>query len=111
MIANSVVLPAPFGPTSATICPSTASIEAWSSASSPPKRREMVSTRSRSPMRALFPAEEAAQARAETHDAARCKRNHEDEHAAVDDEIEARRVAGRKLREFAERTHHECAEQ
>ena len=63
MIANRVVLPAPFGPTSATIWPSSAKNEAWSSASNPPKRREMFCTRSSSATgRSVFGAKRARKA-------------------------------------------------
>ena len=47
MIANSVVLPAPFGPISAVMRPASAVNDALSTASRPPKRLETFSTRSR----------------------------------------------------------------
>src|SRR2546423_7068014 len=100
MIENSVVLPAPFGPTSATIWPSSTVSAAWSSASSPPKRREMFSTRSISVM-----------APQQSRDAARRERHDEDQHAAVDDEVEPRRVARYQFGDLAERLDHQCAEQ
>src|SRR5262245_25711392 len=45
IIANSVVLPAPFGPISAVIRPVSAANDARSTASRPPKRFETFSTR------------------------------------------------------------------
>ena len=44
---NSVVLPAPFGPISPTICPSSMSKDSWFSATIPPKRTVMSLTSSR----------------------------------------------------------------
>src|SRR6188508_3357270 len=101
MMENSVVLPAPFGPTSATIWPSSAISDARSSASSPPKRREMFSTRKSSCMTAPQ----------ETRNAARRERHHGNQHATVDHEVEPRHVAGDELGGFAERLHHQRAEQ
>src|SRR5215208_4219808 len=103
MIANRVVLPAPFGPTSATIWPSSANSDAWSSASSPPKRREMFLTCSSSVTRLLRLRREAgAQCREDPRDAARRERHHQHQHAAVDHQIEPRRLAGEKLGRLAE---------
>src|SRR5262245_31486041 len=101
MIENSVVLPAPLGPTSATIWPSSAISEVRSSASSPPKRREMFSTRRSSCMAAPEPPRKPAWR----------ERHHEDQHAAEDHEIEPRHVADDQLGCLAERLHHERTEQ
>src|SRR5689334_10122777 len=101
MMENSVVLPAPFGPTRATIWPSSAASEARSSASSPPKRREMLSTRSNS---CMAPPQEP-------RDAARGECDYENQDAAVDHEIEARHVAGDQLGALPDQLHHQRAEQ
>src|SRR4051794_13686830 len=108
MIENSVVLPAPFGPTSATIWPSSAMSEARSSASRPPKRREMFSTRRMSAMTTCRPEMTTLH---QPRKPARCEGHHEDEYAAVDHQIEARRVARDQLGGLAQRLHDERAEQ
>src|SRR5947208_714381 len=101
MIENNVVLPAPFGPTSATIWPSSATSEARSSASSPPKRREMFSARSSS----------CIAAPQQSRNATRREGDNQDQHAAIDHEIEPRSVAGDELGGFTERFDHQRAEQ
>src|SRR5690348_7386235 len=111
MIANSVVLPAPFGPTRATIWPCSAKKAARSSASSPPKRREMFSTRSISPMAALRTTQELSHPREQAEDPAGRERNDQHQHAAVDHEVEAGRVAGDELGRLAEPLHHQRADQ
>src|SRR6476646_1091404 len=111
MMANSVVLPAPFGPTSATIWPSSAVNEARSSASSPPKRRVMFSTRRISPIGALRLAQGAPHADEDPGDATRRERHDQHQHAAVDHQIKSRRVAGHQLGGLAERAHDKRAEQ
>src|SRR3954469_18339388 len=118
MIENSVVLPAPFGPISAVMRPLSAVSDAWSTASRPPKRLEMLSTRSTGSAMARLPdyliatgSQAAAQVGQQTGDAARCERHDRDEHAAVDDEVEARRMAGDKLGQLSERLDDERAEQ
>src|SRR5262245_20416289 len=100
--ANSVVLPAPFGPIRAVMRPASAVNEALSTASSPPKRFDTLSTRRSSAMAAprchvVHAAEQVADAVRETCDAARRERDDEHQHAAVNDEVEAGRVAGEKL--------------
>src|SRR5262245_63441556 len=120
MIANSVVLPAPFGPISAVMQPAWALNDTSLTASRPPKRFDTRSTcRIVSAMGALrlcgLARHEAREPRAQigddAGDAARREGNHEDENAAVDDEVEPRRIAGNELGELAERFHDQRAEQ
>src|SRR5215831_9898190 len=119
MMAKSVVLPAPFGPISAVMRPAGASNEAWSTAKSPPKRFEMRSTRRsgsgmgrlRCRAGAARPPPQAPQVGQDAGDAARREGHHEHQHATVDNEIEAGRIAGDELRRLAERFDHQGAEQ
>src|SRR5689334_7609029 len=102
MIENKVVLPAPFGPISAVIRPGKAANDALFTASRPPKRLETLSTRSRASAtvrlrRLLLFEEPSVQAGEDSGDALRRERDDEDQHAAIDDEIETRRAAGHKL--------------
>ena len=98
MIANSVVLPAPFGPISAVMRPSSAANEARSTASSPPKRLAMTfshrsSGLSHGALRCFVARSAAAHAaREDTRDAARRERHDQHQHAAVDHEVEPGRV-------------------
>src|SRR5581483_8951005 len=85
MIENSVVLPAPLGPIRAVMAPVSATNDALSTASKPPKRFETFATRSSG---------SATAALQQTGDAARREGDHQDQHAAVDDEVEPRCVAG-----------------
>src|SRR5881394_3446959 len=103
MIENSVVLPAPLGPISAVMRPAGASNDARSRASRPPKRFDTCSTRnSGSTMAAAHRCrrrppegpETVPQVEKNAGDAARRERDDQDEDAAVDDEIEARCIAG-----------------
>src|SRR5712691_8675778 len=119
MIENRVVLPAPFGPISAVMRPASAVNDARSTASSPPKRFDTRSTRRRgSAIAALRRCgcgggrgpKATAQVGKDAGDAARRERNHRDEDAAVDDEVEAGRIAGRELGELSERLDHERTE-
>src|SRR5260370_40542860 len=114
MIANSVVLPAPFGPISAVMRPACAVNDAWSTASNPPKRFDTPSTRSNGsamPWLHWFGCGGPAPAVEQSGDAARRESDDQDEHAAIDDEIEARRIAGHELGDLAESPDHERAEQ
>src|SRR5262245_40598581 len=120
MIANSVVLPAPFGPISAVMRPVSAVNEAWSTARSPPKRLETCSTRSSMSAMAVLRGlrrcsarlpKALTQVRHDAGDAARRKRDHHDQHAAVDDEIKPRRCTCRDLGQLAECLDHQCAKQ
>ena len=52
-----------------------------------------------------------AQVGEDAGDAARRERDDQDQHAAVDDEIEAGRVAGHELGQLSERLDHQRAEQ
>src|ERR1041385_7377628 len=117
MIENSVVLPAPFGPISAVMRPVSAVNDALSTASNPPKRFDTFSTASSVSATAalrrcdvLGLLEHAAHARGQSEDAARRKGHHENEHASIDHKVEARRVAGHKLGEFAQRLDHQRTE-
>src|SRR5262245_41274840 len=116
MIANSVVLPAPFGPISAVIRPASAANVAWATASRPPNRLETCSTRSNASAMALLRdfrrcrtrrSEALLQIAHDAGDSARRKRHDHDEYAAVDDEVEPRRCAGHQLGHFAQGLDHQ----
>src|SRR6202043_1219134 len=100
IIANKVVLPAPFGPIKAVMRPDCTSSETLSTASNPPKRLLTPSTRSSgSAMRLLRPqgfqnGETLPRLAKQTGNATRDKSHDQDKNTAVDDEIEPRRVAG-----------------
>src|SRR5580704_12365943 len=100
IIANKVVLPAPFGPMSAVIRPVSTSSETLSTASNPPKRLLTPSTRSSGstmgPLRlqGIRGGETLPHFAQQPSNAARRKSHDQDENAAIDDEIEPRRVAG-----------------
>src|SRR6187401_143649 len=113
MIENNVVLPAPFGPISAVIWPASAVSDAWSTASRPPKRLETFSTRSRGSVTATprCSGQSAAQVGEDSGDAARREGNDNNQHATVDDEIEARRAAGHELGQLAQRLDYQRTEQ
>src|SRR4051812_17240552 len=115
MRANRVVLPAPLGPISAVMRPGSAASETLSTARKPPKRLLTPSTRtSSSAMGGLrrYAVDEAPARRAEkTHHAIGGERHHQDQDTAVDDEVEAGRVAGDELGDLAQRLDHEGAEQ
>src|SRR5215468_6373020 len=104
-IANRVVLPAPLGPSSAVMRPVSAENEAPSTASRPPKRFETFSTCSNASGMGAFPRDSPAPARQQIRqrpdDSARRKGHHQDENAAVDDEVETGRVADDELGQFA----------
>src|SRR5215208_7549547 len=110
MIANSVVLPAPFGPTSATIWPSSAVKAARSSASSPPKRRDTFSTRRISAIAAPRQPETTV-ALEHAHDAAWRVGDDQNEHGTINNEIESGRIADKMFGGLTERLHHQGAEQ
>src|SRR5690242_20915104 len=113
--ANSVVLPAPFGPISAVMRPVAAVKDARSMARRPPKFFETFSTRSRgSAMAALrhwLAAESLAQRGDNAGDSSGRESHHDNQHTSVNDEIEARCVTSDELGHLAERADHECAEQ
>src|SRR6476620_9856102 len=116
MIENRVVLPAPFGPIRAVMRPGKAVNEASFTASRPPNRLETLSTWSKASATArlrclCFSEDPAMQAGEDANDASRRKGDDEDQHAAINDEIETRRAAGHELGQFAERLDHQCAEQ
>src|SRR6202043_3182747 len=112
IIANKVVLPAPFGPISAVMRPDWTSSETLSTAINPPKRLLTPSTRSSgSAMGLLRPqgfqdGEALARLEQQPGNAARSESHDQNEDAAVDDEIEPRRVAGDELRRFGQRLDH-----
>src|SRR5215468_3165437 len=110
MVANSVVLPAPFGPISAVIRPAVAVNDAWSTARRPPNCIETDSTARRCSGTAALRSGACVAAAAEhARDAARRKGDHEDKDAAVHDEIEAGCIAGDEFGHLAERLYHERA--
>src|SRR2546430_15705004 len=109
MMENSVVMPAPWGPISAVIRPASTASETLSTARRPPKRLNTRSTRSsgsamsalqdRRPQTRKTPTQIGQQ----TRNPVRGKGYDQYEHAAVDDEVEAGRIAGDELGQFAER--------
>src|SRR5262245_48650217 len=114
MMENSVVLPAPLGPISAVIRPASTASETLSTARRPPKRLNTRSTRS-SAMGALQ--ERAPQTRKTRTQIGQQARNpawgkgyNQDQHPAVDDEVEAGRIASDELGQFAERPDNQRAE-
>src|SRR5262249_36140807 len=120
IMENRVVLPAPFGPISAVMRWASAVNDARSTASRPPKRFDTRSTRStasaiaapqRCGCRSNRRPKATAQLGKDAADAARRERHHEDEDAAVDDEVESGRIAGRELGELSEDPDHERAKQ
>src|SRR4029077_9777371 len=117
IIANKVVLPAPFGPISAVIHPDWTLSETLSTASKPPKRLLTPATRSSGSAMGLlrlqgFHGDETLpHLAAQPGNAARGESHDQDEDAAVNDEIEPRHVAGGKLGRFPQRLDHERAEQ
>src|SRR6476469_10653820 len=120
MIENSVLLPAPFGPISAVMRRAGASNDARSRASKPPKRFDTCSTRNTGSTmaaaqgcrrRRLAGEETVSQVEKHAGDSARRERDDQDEDASVDDEIEARRIAGHELGDLSERLDHQRAEE
>src|SRR5260370_9699176 len=117
MIANKVVLPAPFGPIRAVIRPAWTLSETLSTASNPPKRLLTPSTRSSGSAMGLFRPQRFQSREAlprleqQSGNAARGESDDQDKNAAIDDEIEPRRVTGDELGRFAQRLDHERAEQ
>src|SRR5215472_14297568 len=117
MMENSVVLPAPLGPISAVIRPAATASETSSTARRPPKRLNTRSARmSGSAMGALrYRRPQARKAHTpigqQARNPTRGKGYDQDEHTAVDDEVEAGRVAGDELGQFAERLDNQRAEE
>src|SRR5580704_8839961 len=117
IIANKVVLPAPFGPIRAVMRPASTSSETLSTASNPPKRLLTPSTRSRGSAMGLFRLQGIRGGETLPHLAKQAgntagrKSHDQDKNAAIDDEVEPRRVAGDELGRFAHRLDHERAEQ
>src|SRR5262249_50319411 len=108
---NRVVLPAPFGPISAVMPPAATASEPSSTASRPPKRLDTRSTRSSGSgigalrCRRAQARQAHAQLGEQARDPLRGESHYEHQHAAVDDEVEPRRIGDRKLRDLAERSH------
>src|SRR4029079_5292336 len=104
IVANSVVLPAPLGPIRAVMLPVAATNDALSTARRPPKCFETFSTRSNgsamASLRLWLASEAPAQRGDQPGDAARREGHHRDEHASVNDEIEAGCVAGHEFGDF-----------
>src|SRR5580704_10305272 len=117
IMANKVVLPAPFGPIRAVMRPVWTSSETLSTASNPPKRLLTPSTRSSDSamgllrLQGIHGSETLPHFAKQPGDAARRKSHDQDKNAAVDDQIEPRRVAGDKLCRFAQRLDHQRAKQ
>src|ERR1700722_1998554 len=117
IIPNKVVLPAPFGPIRAVMRPDWTLSETLSTASNPPKRLLTPSTRSSGSTMGLFRlqgfhgGETLPRLEQQPGNAARGKSHDQDKDAAIDDEIEPRRVAGDKFCRFAQRLDHERAKQ
>src|SRR3569623_1208671 len=110
---NSVVLPAPFGPINPVMRPASAAIVTPLTASSPPNRRVTPSpARSGSASRRLPPAKREAPAlpAEEADQAARREGDDQHEHAAIDDEVQPRRVAREIGRRLTERLAHQRAD-
>src|SRR5450755_2849043 len=116
IMANKVVLPAPFGPITAVMRPLPMLSDASCTARRPPKCFEIPSTaKIGSTMRDLphFLSRRhkpSAQLRHDAGDAARRKCNHQDQDDAIDNEIEAGDVAGNMFGRFAQRFDHQSTE-
>src|SRR3974390_236662 len=114
-MANSVVLPAPFGPINPVIRPTATVSETAFTASKPPKRQDTRSTDSRGSAMsglALGGTRDTPTACLDQPDqATRRESNDENENAAIDDETEAGRVAGYQLGALTDRLHHQCTKQ
>src|SRR5450755_3649462 len=110
--ANNVVLPAPLGPITAVMLPLSTVSDASRTASSPPNRLEMPSTAKiglsmRSLPRFLGrPLQQPAQPRDNVGHATRGKGDHQNQHDAIDHEIEAGNVASHVLGRLAEHLDH-----
>src|SRR5580704_9834580 len=100
IMANKVVLPAPFGPIRAVMRPASTSSETLSTASNPPKRLLTPLTRSSGstmgPLRlqGIRGGETLPHFAQQPGNAARRKSHDQDKNTAIDDEIKPRRVAG-----------------
>src|SRR6185312_6253245 len=101
MMENSVVFPAPFGPISAVMRPGGAVSDAPSTAFRPPNQQLTRSTASIGstmlhPWRRLAAAEEPPRVGNPADHPTRHDPDHQHEHGAVDDEIEAGRIANQQ---------------
>src|SRR5262249_57102481 len=109
MRENRVVLAAPLGPISAVIRPASKASETLSTARRPPKRLNTRSTRSSGSAmgalqdRAPQTCKTCTQIGQQAHDPVRGKGHDQDQHAAVDDKVEAGCIASDELGQFAER--------
>ena len=119
MIENSVVLPAPFGPISAVIRPASAASDALIDGKQPAEAlgdvfdaEQRLSHGAAPPRCSARPSDAATRGSAKMPAMPRgANATTRIEHAAVDDEIEARRVAGHELGQLAQRLDHQRAEQ
>src|SRR5215831_2115434 len=121
MTANSVVLPAPFGPISPVMRPSDADNEAALTASRPPKRCDTPSTASSGSAMGRLPRRRVRNERPAhqpflhvancAHDAAPREGNDQNESGAIGYQIEPGSIAGDQLGAFAEGLDDERAEQ
>src|ERR1700734_1949619 len=93
IIANKVVLPAPFGPIRAVMRPDSTSSETLSTASNPPKRLLTPSTRSSGsamgplPLQGIRDGETLPHLAKQPGNAAGRKSHDQDKNAAIDDEV------------------------
>src|SRR6516165_3263802 len=107
----------PLGPIRALIRPVSTASETLSTARRPPKRLNARSTRSRGSamdaLRCRWPQARKADAQGgqEARNSMRGKGYDQHEHAAVNDEVKAGRIAGDELGQFAERPDNHRAEQ
>src|SRR5215469_11368643 len=117
MIANNVVLPAPFGPINAMMWPSRAVNETSFTANRPPKRCDMRSTaKSGLPMAGLRKRRRAhhsaPQLRKPTDQAAWRKPDDQHQDTTIHDQIDTGRIAaGHHLCALAQPSHHQCAKE
>src|ERR1035438_6480761 len=119
MMANKVVLPAPFGPISPVIWPSGADSDAAFTASRPPKRTETRSTLRRTSTMARVPNRRTSgrkplqspslQRRQAANEATGCQPDNKYQHSTIDHQVETRGIAGDEFGTFAERFDHERA--
>src|SRR6185295_14838549 len=112
IIENRVVLPAPFGPISAVMRSGAAVSDAPSTAFRPPNQQLTRSTASSGSTmthlpdrrgRRLAPAEDFPRIGNSADQPARHDPDHQHEHGAVDDEIEAGRIADQEPRRLPQR--------
>src|SRR4029450_12815613 len=121
MIEKSVVLPAPLGPITAVMRPSRAARDAPLTANSPPNRQVTRSTTSKGSAMPRLPRggrgrcamarQQAAYMRYPADQSTRCKPDDQHEYGAIDNKVEAGRIACHELCSLAERLAHPGPEQ